>query len=485
MIAEILTLWAYALGGALVAYLLGMRSWRAYPFGLIVGLGLAMLVTLVQVAAHLPTTPWVPISVVGGGSVACWALARLRGSVPAPAVRWVLPAMLAIPAFIAIVRATRQVTWHVDSLVYLKVAALLAHNHYQESTDDYLLTKRLIGVATLHAPASISGDWYLPTITPLIALATLAIVSAVAYSAAAPNFTRLQALGTAGLAIGCLLASSRFWYHALYLNGHLLAGVAALAAAVAAWHLWNDPQQSRAAWLAVIAMAMAVMVLTRPEGFLFGVLVIVPMILYPGVPVAAGRIALLSLGATSLVWHGYVVATIVSTAGEVGMEVVGGIGVGVMACVFAAFPRLWPPRDVKALGAIEASAWVVLAGLAILNAKILSESLRSGYRNIVLGKGGWGLGFTAIALAVVAVAILYRAAGSALLRFAVTMFVPFVLTLAVLRGHAYRIGEGDSLNRMAIQVVPLALAFIAVVIGSGRLRWWTGSRPAKGATVAE
>ncbi|TVR86211.1 MAG: hypothetical protein EA416_15680, partial [Trueperaceae bacterium] len=59
-------------------------------------------------------------------------------------------------------------------------------------------------------------------------------------------------------------------------------------------------------------------------------------------------------------------------------------------------------------------------------------------------------------------------------------FLPQAFVIAYLRDAAYRVGGGDSLNRMLIQVVPLMVVFV-VVSFQGAMR----DRLPRHATVVE
>ncbi len=69
------------------------------------------------------------------------------------------------------------------------------------------------------------------------------------------------------------------------------------------------------------------------------------------------------------------------------------------------------------------------------------------------------------------IAAFVRVPGETTLRFPLTSFIPFAFLLAYLRGIAFRVGDGDSLNRMWIQLIPIAVLYLIVAIGAGERRW--------------
>ena len=76
---------------------------------------------------------------------------------------------------------------------------------------------------------------------------------------------------------------------------------------------------------------------------------------------------------------------------------------------------------------------------------------------------------------VLAVLVLFRVPGQHYLRFPLTTFIPVAFLLAYLREGAYRVGYGDSLARMTMHVVPLAVLYVIAVTVANR------SRPSSGA----
>jgi hypothetical protein len=71
-----------------------------------------------------------------------------------------------------------------------------------------------------------------------------------------------------------------------------------------------------------------------------------------------------------------------------------------------------------------------------------------------------------IVLSFLVVITLFTNRGAALvaLRFPLTSFIPVFVLLAYLRDGGYRVGEGDSLNRMLMQFVPLAVLYVGVAL---------------------
>jgi len=118
----------------------------------------------------------------------------------------------------------------------------------------------------------------------------------------------------------------------------------------------------------------------------------------------------------------------------------------------------------------EIGMWVLLLVFAVRDPELLIRSVYRTGANLLLGLGGWGLSLVVLGVVSLIAIVALRGQGDRILRFVVTTTIPFVLLLAYLRGAPYRVGDGDSLNRMWIQFLPLLVMFVAQRIVSGSLR---------------
>ena len=240
----------------------------------------------------------------------------------------------------------------------------------------------------------------------------------------------------------------------------------------------------------------AAVTVARPEGVLLAVLVLVPVAVDAGVPRWWRGAVLAATGAASLLWHvgvltqHLVVAITPSWAVEVlGLAALG----GVLVLVALALPLLdravaaVPGGRVAVLVAGHAALWLVAAVLTLANRATFLSAVDATLRN-VLFDGLWG-----VSLAVLVLLLLQGAIATALdrvdaLLFGVVGFVPLGLVLGLVRGGSgYRVGAGDSLNRMIIHVVPLAVLAAGLLVGArSRSRWpaWLGGDVVDGVGTA-
>jgi hypothetical protein len=242
------------------------------------------------------------------------------------------------------------------------------------------------------------------------------------------------------------------------------------------WLLSVDRASSPRALVALQLLAIPALVVIRPEGLMAAELALLPTWLSirqgrPGTPRRHREATMLVLGVSVLAWHGFQLWVFEQRGAPVAPSVLGAIAIGLG--VLAAIPLLrWAAllrHPNRLLWTVEIGLWLALLGLAVLRPAILKASAKATYLNLFHGYGIWGGAVVALALLGVGVLVLFRAPGLVHLRYPLTTFVPLAFVLAYLRDEgAYRVGYGDSLSRMIMQYVPLAVLYIvAVVAGAG------------------
>lgn len=471
MINELLCVGAVFVGGCALMRVLGIRGWALPALGMLTGVCLQLTIGTVQVVTGLPTSPLPTLVATAALPMAIWVQRWRTGDNVAVSVPWAGFALLGLAGAVAGLRGANLVKWHTDSITYLMVSRMLADGTFRGDVSTHLLTKRTLGVPLLHAPASLGGEFYLRSVTGLVAAATL--VTVVWYLcrglAGAVSHRRLLVFGA--LAACLLLSMNRFVFSFFYLNGHLLFAAMVLLIAGSGWLLTVDAAAPPRALMALQLLAIPALVGIRPEGLMAAALALLPTWLSTRLPRRHREATMLVLGLSVLAEHLFQWWEFERRGAPVATSVLGAVAIGV--AVLAAIPLLrWAPltrRPNRLLWTVEIGLWLALAGLAALKPAILRSSLRATYLNLFHGYGIWGGAVVVLALLGVGVLVFFRAPGLVHLRFPVTTFVPLAFVLAYVRDEgAYRIGYGDSLSRMIMQYVPLAVLYIvAVVAGSG------------------
>jgi hypothetical protein len=470
MIVELLSVVAVFAGGCLAVRIAGLTGWPVPAFGLVAGVCLQLTVGLVQVVTPLPTSPMLTLVFTAGLPAAGWLVRWRQGHDVTLPVRYSALSLLVLAAVVAVVRPANLVKWHIDSLKYVMTGSLLADGTYYRAEPTNDVVTRLIGLPLLHAPAQLAGEDYLRSITLLLAAATLAILVWFFRQGMRDRLDRRQLVTFAALGALLLVTGNRFVFSAFYINGHLLVAMLLLTIAGCGWLLAGDGDQPVRALMTLQVLAIPALVVARPEGAVLAGLALFPTLLSGRVPVRHRAAATAVLGVTIVVWQGFVLWVHLDRGIGVPLNVAGMLGLGGLVVAAAGLLRLWQlPDRIRWLVVAEAGLWLALAAFTVRAPDILADSVRATIQNVVFGAGRWGASLVVLG-ALVAGALLFAGfPGQASLRFPVTTFLPLGFLLAYLREEgAYRANYTDSLSRMFMHVVPLAVLYVTVAYSQRR-----------------
>lgn len=220
-------------------------------------------------------------------------------------------------------------------------------------------------------------------------------------------------------------------------------------------------------------LAIPSLILSRPEGFIAAGLAILPFVLHPQVHKTKRSFLAIMYFCSTLAWFGYVTLAIRAPCvrmramdQEVPWSVLGTVAMGVIG--FVLVPFLWvtnlPKWRVFILGMLEIVLWLMLGALSLRNMDIMNDSLVATWENLVLGAGSWGTSLVMLAIIFAYILLFFRRQVPIDVRFPITAMVPVFFLLAHFRDLAYRVGNGDSLNRMMIEIVPLVVLVIGIAL---------------------
>jgi hypothetical protein len=103
---------------------------------------------------------------------------------------------------------------------------------------------------------------------------------------------------------------------------------------------------------------------------------------------------------------------------------------------------------------------VALAGLAAANLAIFTESMEATFQNIVLSEGAW-LFTWSVGVVLLAVAlVVHQVPSSRLWTTPILGFAILWWLLPMIREGAWRVGTGDSGNRILAHMLPVVVAFL-------------------------
>jgi hypothetical protein len=472
---EFVSVYAMFIGGCALLRVVGIRGW-ALPFlGLLAGVATYVAVGVAQVVVpFVPTSPVITLAVTAVGPAAWWLWHWRRGGDVHVAPPWAAAGLAGLGAAVGGFRLAGLVTYHTDSFTYLMAARMLADDTYKSDISRSLVTNRTLGVPLLHAPANLAGEFYLVAITPVLAVATVGALvwlfrRGVARPAAVATASR-TALVVLGVAL--LVTNNRVVFNAFYLNGHLLQAALVLLVVGSGWLLVTDAPVPRRAVATLQLIAIPGLIVTRPEGLLIAVLALLPTWV-SGVPARHRSLTLAVAGVFGTGWYAFQIWVYLDRGGGLPISLVGPALLAVVLLPASLVPTRWSPstrQTVVALWTAEAMLWSALLVAAVRDPRTLYVSVYHTGRNLVGGEGRWGLSLVLLGCMAVAALLMFRPPHQIFLRFPLTTFVPLALLLAYLRGGPYRSGYGDSLNRMWMHVVPLAVLYVIVAAAMGRGR---------------
>ncbi len=347
-----------------------------------------------------------------------------------------------------------------DSLRYLLAAGdLLKPDALSEMHRADLLIRQ-IGLPSLHAMFDLIDRRYMASIAPLFGVYGLGLfvwfVSSVTAGETARSRRWLLLSSTL-----FLVTSNRLVYDSFYINTHIQMASFMLIAVVG---FWLAVTRESTGWALSAGISMAAMVLLRPEAPLVVAVILVAL--------AASRanwpvrvLAVFPVSAVMAMWYGVVLwewanyGDLISITAPVFGSLIAVFG-SVLVVVLTGNRRL---RDMARL--VDVVALVGIAGLvAVFGVKtpqVLIDSLVSTAQNLTY-HGLWLLTWcAAVALLLVAL-VVQRIDESRLWSVPIVGFGLLFWLLPLIREGAWRVGAGDSGNRILAHILSVVVGFLVL-----------------------
>ena len=465
MIVEATVVLVWIVAGALLLARTGFRGWSFAALSMVVGCSLYLVLGAVQLMVGLPSPPVLTLlatlTVAGLGYLA--PSERPRAALrPGPA----LAVVVVTVGLVGLFREARLVRYHWDSVQYLTSAGLIAEGA-PDRISNYLFEARTLAVPLLHAPAGLNDELYLRSVTPILALATLAILGWLVREGLGRDVHPREGIAFAIASVLLVASIQRFQFNAFYVNGHLLTALLVMLIAGTGWLSLREAETPPAALAMVQFLAAPVLVISRPEGSLMLALLVLPQIVQASLPrwQRAGLSAVSGLAIA--VWHGFLLMQFLQRDEQEAwlyLMIVFGLAIASCAALLIVIERI--PR-IAILGS-ESALWLVLVVLAVREPSILVDSIIATARNALLNEAYWGASLAILGILALGLLVATKSASAEVLRYPLTTFVPLVMLLAYVRGGPYRVNPADSLTRMLLHIVPLAVLYLA----SGAVAAW-------------
>lgn len=462
MVVELFTIFSILIGGSLLARSGGISNWASPAIGFILGTGLMIILGSVQVITQQPTSSVATLLLTIFIPMALWAWYHRKGL--AVSFR-ILPAFLFLSGTFIGVSALRTLSLFnltPDSYRYAQVGALFESGKIA-SAQPYLLLNRMLAVPLMHAPANLNDNFYLCSITPLLALATvLSLTWFCQKGLKTKKSNHWLSFALPPVAALLLLTNQFFVYNAFYVNGHVLYAALLMLICGSSWLYARNADVPKNALNIILYFSVPALVLTRPEAALHASLALMPVFVSNKFHLRQKSFLLATLSISIVIWNGFLLSKYLASDQSPPLAVIGMFCFGVV--LFIAAPLLFSSAFDRISGHIlsltEIALWTTLLVATIIDPEMFSISVFATIENIIMGKGLWGYSLIVLGVLFIGVLILLKSSDQIFFRFPVTTFLPLGLLLAFLRGTPYRIGAIDSLNRMFLHILPITILFI-------------------------
>jgi len=435
------------------------RMWLSIPIGVSLYLVAALVLIVITGTLDPPVALGLAVAMAGVGPV----VARLRGGPTRWDLKqgaWAVGIAIATVVIVRLVHLTRLTP---DSLRYLLGATDLALPDALEEFNRADLINRQIGLPSLHALAELVDRRYMASVAPLFGVSGLGL-----FVWLSRQFTmHMETRRRRWLVVSALLflgASNRLVYDSFYINTHIQMAVYLLISVSGAW---LAVARGQTGWALPAGVALGSTLLLRPEAPIMVAVILVSVAASKaGWPVRIG-LALPPTVVTSI-WYGLVLWNHARGGDEVSVTApVFGSLVAVVGAVLLVIVG-GTKRGKSIVGPTD---WLMLAGLVVLlvtygaaSPDFVVRSAQAAFHNLTRD-GLWLLTWVA-ALPLLALAlIIRRGRDSRLWTVPILGFGILWWLLPLIRGGAYRVGSGDSGNRILAHILPVVVAFL-VLAGS-------------------
>jgi hypothetical protein len=353
-----------------------------------------------------------------------------------------------------------------DSMAYLTAAGGLERFGSLDAGSGSAVLKRLLVVPALEAPGALTGRGYVASVMPLFAVAGVGLCAWLAHQAlqvvATPRRWVAWILGSAGL---FLLTTNRVVYNGAYIHTHLVFATFLLLGTGAAWLALQQRT-----WVLVLpaALGFAALPMLRAEAVIVVIVFLVPIVVELRVPVATRWALVAAPAATTFLWFGLAVPPQVKAAelGLTGPVFSNLLGIaGLIALVAATQSEPLRPITARAPAIVLGAVLAYVAVSVLRDPAVFGTSLAAMGANLTRD-GGWGTFWPIAVLLVVVALIRIRLPFERLFTYPIVTYWVAVVAFAFLRDGAYRMGAGDSGNRMMMHIVFVTMVYLVMAAGA-------------------
>jgi hypothetical protein len=325
--------------------------------------------------------------------------------------------------------------------------------------------KRLLVVPLLHTGGIMSDQGFVAFWTPMIATSVVALTSWISWVGLQRfDVPRKWRWAIVGAAIGFMVTTNGFLFHAFYLNGHMVFAAMLLLGVGVAWYATTCRHWEL---MIVSALGFAALVPMRAESLIVAVIFMVPIVTATAVPVVWKWTLVLPMTVATLMWNvillpQYVDSSELGSSGSVygGALLVAGILVVVLLSHSTRVSRLLSGVPWMMSGAV----FLTVGALAWRDFALFAASIGSMAANLAQA-GLWAMFWFIIPALLLGSLLVVAVPNQRFWSFGIPTFMMAVFIFAFLREGAYRVSWADSGNRMMMHIVPVLVLAVALGIG--------------------
>lgn len=350
---------------------------------------------------------------------------------------------------------------------------------------------RNVLIPSFHAAARMMGSDWTYAIYPVLALVVCVLVLDEVYVRATPRIGRAWAGGLAIAVVALMASTAPFLMQSFYVHSHMVSALYMSISLIALGRAYIpaevgyrihalDPSRVRRAWLGLAGLAVAGLILARPDGLAYAV---VPLALFVTLW-APGGYSLRSLStifATTFALPAIVFGLTIARYGLwVQDEKLNAvhvvallIGYTVAALAMSQLPRwrsaaAWLAEDDNVVRLAVAGAALVFGAATVLAREDFGLAMGNMVRNLVHRGGYNSLWVFAVGLVVLTL-VTSGLRRDRMVRHVLVSLALFFITASIVHGltHVGRTSWGDSFSRVSFHVVPLVfllLGYVAAVV---------------------
>jgi cytochrome c oxidase subunit IV len=448
------------------------RVWVSIPIGAAVYLVVALTLTIVTGTL----TPVVALGVTAGLGVVGLVATAFTHRPGLADVKWAGYTIGVAVLTVILARVLHLTRLTPDSLRYLLAANDLALPDAFEQVHRADLLLRQIGLPSLHTLSDLTDRRYMASIAPLFGVSGLGLFTWLAWRFTQGSETRRRMWLVVG-AVLFLGSTNRLVYDSFYINSHIQMAVFLLIAVAGSWLAVTTDKPG---WAWPAGLALAATLLMRPEAPLVVAVVMAAVAASRATWPVRWAMTLPSVVVMAL-WYGIALWQHANFGNRIALTApVFGSLVAVFGATGVTLAGAWA----RARSVVRHLDLVALAGLALLVAgygvrspDVVVGSIKATFRNLTYD-GMWMLTWVA-ALGLLAVALLVqRFADSRLWTVPILGFGLLYWLLPLIRDGAWRVGTGDSGNRILAHIIAVVVMFLVLAAveptepepGSGGLR---------------